>query len=249
MKTPRRAFRGHGGKGGHGGAVPLLLLTALLFPPFAQAQPGGASRKKADPEPPLLDLPGKHRGAVNALAVDAQGRILSAGADGFLGIWNPGENALEERFQLSPYALTAIALRPGAEQAAVAENDSLGRCRVSVWDYRGKRNLFTLPLRDPVSYLCYSAAGNFLIIARSGRNGVLFLHPETGEALPGLPAPEGLDSSVSFAATGKSERTMIVYSPLGSLSYWELDSGTEIRRFPVPPNLAPPVLFGNNRFF
>ena len=240
MNTRRRAFPGQGGQ------APLLLLALFLLPPLAQAQPGSASRKKSGPEPPPLDLPGKHRGAVNALAVDGEGRILSAGADGFLGIWNPGENALEERFQLSPYSLTALALRPGAEQAAFAETDGLGLYRVSVWDYPGKRNLFTLPLRDPVSYLSYSASGNFLIIARSGRNGVLFLHPETGEALP---APEALDSSVSFAATGKSERTMIVYSPLGSLSYWELDSGAEIRRFPVPPGLTPPVLFGNNRFF
>jgi hypothetical protein len=88
--------------------------------------------------------------------------------------------------------------------------------------------------------------GNFIIAARSGRTGLVFLHPETGEPLQ---SPQDLTGMVGFAATGRSERNMITYLSWGSLSYWDLRSGTETGSLEVPPGLRSPILFGNNRFF
>jgi WD40 repeat protein len=189
---------------------------------------------------------GGHRGPVNSAAYDGEDRVLSAGDDGFLGIWNIRNAIAEERFQVSPYSLVFMALRPGETQIAFIESDGLGLYRISAWDYSGKRNLFTLRFRDPISYITYSAGGNFIIVSRSARTGVVFLHPETGDLLQ---SPENFSAPVSFAATGRSERTMISYSPTGILSYWELESGEEIRHFTAPPNIRTPILFGNNRFF
>jgi hypothetical protein len=177
---------------------------------------------------------------------DQEDRILSAGADGFLGIWNIRNNDAEERFQVSAYSLISMALRPGETQAAFIESDGMGLYRISAWDYSKRQNLFTLRFRDPISYITYSAGGNFIILSRSARTGVVFLDPETGGLLQ---SPENFSSSVSFAATGRSERTMISYSPAGALSYWELESGEEILHFTAPPNIRTPILFGNNRFF
>jgi hypothetical protein len=183
---------------------------------------------------------------VNAVVYDGEDRVLSAGADGFLGIWNIQSNASEERFQLSSYSLVSMARRPGETQIALIESDGLGLYRISAWDYAEKQNLFTLRFRDPISYITYSAGGNFIIVSRSARTGVVFVHPETGDILR---SPEDFSEPVSFAATGRSERTMISYSPSGVLSYWELESGEEIRRFTAPSNIKSPILFGNNRFF
>jgi WD40 repeat protein len=179
------------------------------------------------------------------LARDPQGRLLSAGEDGFLEIWNTETNEAEERFQLSSYPIDSMALRPGKPQIAVIESDGMGLCKISAWDYIEKRNLFTLGLRDPVSYINYSAGGNFLIAAGGGRNGAAFIHPETGETLL---SPRELSGPVEFAATGRSERTMVCYLPAGVLSYWDLETGREIRRFNALPNIKEPVLIGNNRF-
>jgi hypothetical protein len=187
-----------------------------------------------------------HRGKINALARDQDGRIISAGEDGFLGIWDAGAGRAESRFQISEYALPALALRPGRNEAAVIESDRMGLYRVSVWDYIEKRIVFTLRFDDPLLFINYSASGGFLIVSRSARSALIFIHSETGEAFQ---SPQDLVASVSFAATGKSERTMITYSPAGTLSYWELDSGDEIRRLSVPANLSSPLLFGNNAFF
>jgi hypothetical protein len=189
---------------------------------------------------------GGHQGAVQALVYDGKDHLISAGADGFLGLWNIRTNAAEDRFQVSSYAISAMVPRPGKPHIALIEGDGLGLYRISVWDYAQKKNLFILRFRDPISYITYSGGGNFLIASRSARTGVVFIHPETGELLQ---SPEQLTGSVAFAATGRSERTMISYSPTGTLSYWELDTGKELRHFTVPGQLGTPILFGNNRFF
>ncbi|MDR1239520.1 MAG: WD40 repeat domain-containing protein [Treponema sp.] len=224
-------------------AIRRALLPLLIFAlPFQSA----AAEDRDDPGAWQQGLiPGGHRGAVRALAYDGS-RIISAGDDGFLEIWNPRTGAAEERFQVSPYRIISMALRPGKPELCLIESDGLGLYRISVWDYRNRAILFSLRFRDPVSYINYSAGGGFLIAARSGRTGLVFIDPETGSLLR---SPEDLAGMVGFAATGRSERNMIVYFSGGGLSYWDVMAGTETGYFAVPPNIKSPVLFGNNRFF
>jgi len=187
-----------------------------------------------------VNIPGKHSGAVTALLRDADRRIISAGEDGFLEIWN--DSAAEERFQVSRYAITLMAARPGRPEITVVESDGFSLNSVSAWNYETKKRLFTLRLGDSVSCVNYSAAGNFLIVSRSG--GTVLLDPETGEALK---SPE-LPPSATLVLTGPSERTMVFYQPSGVLSYWNLETENETQRFDVPSNIQNPVLFGNNCF-
>jgi len=213
-----------------------FLCTLLPFPSPAAAQSVNTAVSAG--------IPGRHRGAVTALLRDEKGKILSAGEDGFLEIWN--NQAAEERFQLSPYGITSMALRPGKSQICVVESDGLSLYRISAWDYEKKENLFTLSFRDAVSYINYSEAGSFLIVARSGRSGAAFINAETGEVLE---SPVELSDTVTFAATSRSERVMICYLPSGILSYWDLETGNELQHFEVPPNITTPTLFGNYCFF
>jgi hypothetical protein len=194
----------------------------------------------------LPSAAGGHRGGITALLPAEGGLALSAGKDGFLGIWDTKNMIALDRFQLSPWPVVSMAIRPGHTEIALIESDGLGLYRISAWNYREKKNLFKLRFRDPVSFITYSAGGSFLIVSRSGRTGTVFIDPATGTLLR---SPENLTGIVSFAATGRSERSMIAYSPSGSLSYWDMESGTELRRLPVPANMESPVLFGTNRFF
>jgi hypothetical protein len=215
--------------------VVLVLLTAVLAAPCSSAQSGWAFRDI---------IPGGHRGAVRTLIYNGE-KILSAGEDGFLEIWDVQTRAAEERFQVSPYRIYSMVQRPGKPEICLIESDGLGLYRISAWNYQERANLFTLRFRDPISYINYSAGGNFIIAARTGRTGLVFIGPETGEVLR---SPQELTGTVSFAATGRSERNMLVYFSGGALSYWDLAAGKETGRFQVPSNITSPVIFGNNRF-
>jgi WD40 repeat protein len=187
-----------------------------------------------------------HSGAVSVMAFDSvRNYVLTAGMDGFLGIWNVRTFSAVDRFQASPYPIRSMILRPGKSQLALVESDGVGAYRISAWDYGLKQNLFTLRFRDPITFINYSAAGNFLIVARSARAGVVFIHPETGETLDSPPNQTG---NIAFAATGRSERTMMTYAASGQIAYWELNTGRMIQNSVAPPNLGSPILFGNNRY-
>jgi hypothetical protein len=229
----------------------VLLFTLLATGVFAQEEEGPWVFQDL--------IPGSHRGRVNCLQYDGE-RILSAGEDGFLELWDQRQATL--RFQLSGLPISAMALRPGKTQIACVETDDLGQYRISVWDYKTLTNLFTLRFRDPVQGIAYSAGGTYLIVCRSGATGLVLADGDTGELLlDPRNIPEDFPSTVSFAAIGRTERVLLTYSPTGTLSYWELKNEGELRlepsldrsagplNFNVPANLGSPLLFGNNRFF
>jgi WD40 repeat protein len=218
----------------------VVLAAGLVFTIGLSAQTRNSSSAVTGAEPA-----GSHRGEVTAMLLDSRNRILSAGEDGFLEIWDPGANAAVDRFQLSPYKITSMALRPGKPQIAVTESDGAGLYRLSAWDYGQKKKLFTLMFRDTLTCVNYSAAGSFLITALSGGTGVSLIEPETGRILKSL---ETLSGQAVLAATGRSERSMICYLLPGTLSYWDLETGSEMQGFNVPSNISSPLLLGNNRF-
>ncbi|MDR0718659.1 MAG: hypothetical protein LBF78_03410 [Treponema sp.] len=218
-----------------GKALPLLGL--LFFGAFVQ---GMLFAQSATP----VAVRGKHLGVINSILVDPYGRILSAGDDGYLNIWDERSSSAVDRFQLSPLKLNAMSLHPSKTRVAVAESDGALLNRISVWDYLQKRCFFTVDFREAVNFVAFSGNGNFIMAARGGSGGVVFIHPESGEILP---SPAGSGGLV-FAATGKSEKTMVSYVSSGILSYWDLDSREELRHLEVPRNIKSLLLIGNNRF-
>jgi len=198
-------------------------------------------------------VPGGHSGSITALVHNGD-TVLSAGEDGFLEIWNTGNQAggkAVDRFQVSPYRIAAMARRPAEagkpEKAEVCfiESNGMGLYRISAWNYTERRNIFTVPLGDPIGYIAYSMGGNFIIAARTGRAGLIFFNADSGNVIE---SPQTLTAAVSFAVTGRSERNMLTYSESGELSYWDLESGNETALFNIPRNLHSPVLFSNSRY-
>ncbi|MDR0709905.1 MAG: hypothetical protein LBF77_07550, partial [Spirochaetaceae bacterium] len=76
------------------------LVFFLLFSPVLFSNTAGLEAQTAEEPRPA----GGHRGKINALIRDRSGRIISAGEDGFIGIWDIQEGRAEERFQISEYA-------------------------------------------------------------------------------------------------------------------------------------------------
>ncbi|MDR0400389.1 MAG: hypothetical protein LBH51_05545 [Treponema sp.] len=205
-------------------------------------------------------IPGGHRGKVTSISYDGR-RLLSAGEDGFLGVWDLEQGQAVMRFQISSLPILAMVRRPGKSQIAFIEDDGLGRRRISAWDYLSLERLFTLPFEDPLQGLSYSAGGAYLAVSCSGGTGVVLVDPETGTLLiKPRNMPEEFPLSAAFAAIGRTEKALLVYSPSGTLSYWELRGGRELNlapakdefglplNFDAPMDLNSPLLFGNNRY-
>jgi hypothetical protein len=212
--------------------------------------------KAPEPRMPAVPAPaaGAHRGAVTAILPGAgSAQVYSAGADGFLGVWDYNEGKAMERFQISTQNISQMAFRPSAAggeepltaDLAIAENGS-NRYRISLWDIHARTKYFSVNLKDPVSFLSWSASGSFLIAATSGSAGLVFINPGNGDFLDTTPK---ISDRIIFAGTGKSEKSMITYSPAGFLSYWDFDTSEEIRRYPVSRNLSSVLLFGARCFF
>ena len=189
-------------------------------------------------------MPGRHYGQVSAI-VHRGNTVLTVGEDGFLEIWSTRNNAAAERFQLSPYSIVAMAGRPDSDEICVVESDEFGLYRISAWNYQQRRKIFALQFREPISHVTYSMGGKFIIVARAGRSALMFVDSATGEVLQ---SPPSLTGNIALAATGRSERNMVVYLASGALSYWDLEAGSETNHFDAPPNLVSPVLFSNSRF-
>jgi hypothetical protein len=196
-------------------------------------------------------VPGKHRGAVTAL-IHRGDEILSVGEDGFFEIWDTSSAAAKERFQISPYRISAMSIHPQRNEMCVIENDDMGLYRISAWDFEKRETLFSRRFSDTVSYINYSAGGSFIIAGRSGRTGLTLLDAATGDTLQ---SPEALAGTVGFAATGRAERNMLVYLSAGGfdagnglISYRDLESGAETNRFEAPGNASNVIVCGNNRY-
>jgi len=188
-----------------------------------------------------------HVGPVNAV-LNRGDTVISAGEDGFLEVWtgvSGGGTGTVERFQISPHRIVAIAGRPGASEVSVVESAGAGLFRVSAWDYRLRRKIFTREFRNPVAHVSYSSGGGFVMVGAAGGAGLVFVDSDNGNLLP---SPSGLGGTVALAATGRAERNVMLYLSSGFISYRDLDSGVETHRFDAPANLSSPVLFGGNRF-
>jgi WD40 repeat protein len=185
-----------------------------------------------------------HRGSVSALFQKGD-IIVSAGEDGFLGIWNIHNAEAVDRFQVTQRRIIAMAGRPGKDEACVVESDGLGLYQVSVWNYRERRKIFSLQFRDAIGYISYSAGGNFIIAARTGRTALVMIDANSGSLLQ---SPESLTGTSDIAVTGGSERNMMVYLTSGEISYWDVRTGNRTNAFSAPPNMRSTALFSNNRY-
>ena len=187
-----------------------------------------------------------HFSPVTALAYrESTDTVFSCGEDGTVIAWN-NATGTGDHFQCSNLPIRAIALNPQKNEIAIYETDNIETFRVTVIDWTYKNKKYTKTFKDSVTCINFSAQGNFLIVGTTSLKGVNFFLAENGMPRNLLSASTG---AVTMAKTSGTESTLVVYSPAGTLAYYDLKKGTEKGRFPVEPNLAQPVLFNNNLSF
>ena len=210
-----------------------LLLTLLL-----------ASCLQAQHQRVLVNT--SHAGQVLDVAYDAdRNLIFSAGEDGTVRVWEAASKKLVHLLRVSRRPVQRIALHPQAKQLAVLEGEKLRSQSISVWDWEQERMLFSLDFGEQVLSLTYSAQGSYLLASRERFDSLYLLEPGSGRRLPLPIAGFGI---VSFAVFSRNERNLMTYQPSGSIAYWDLETGRNLRQVRTVSNLSAIRITPNNRF-
>lgn len=166
--------------------------------------------------------------------------FFSAGEDGFLIKWTPDN--LGEHYQISELQIRLISRSPNGNDVAVYETDGISINRVSVWDWQTFTRKYAKRFSDSVTSLSYSEKGTYLIVGTSAINGVYFLNASTGSIAK---KPSGTPSLVSYISTGKSEKSAFMYSPNGSIVYYDIQNGKQKAKFSTLSYLEQVTIFGS----
>lgn len=190
-----------------------------------------------------------HQSPVTALAalegnLSADESVFSSGADGFLVKWT--DDGLGEHYQITELAIKLIARSPNGNDVAVYETDGATINRVTIWNWRTLTRKYSFRFTDPITTLAFSAKGTYVLCGTASVSGMVFLNATNGNIVTTKIKED--TGAVSLAHTSKTENTAVLYSPAGSLTYYNLKNGTRKARFAAESNLSQVCMFNNEVF-
>lgn len=190
-----------------------------------------------------------HQGNVTSLAVldgvvGEADSVFSSGNDGFLIKWT--SDGLGEHYQLTDVPIKMIARSPNGNDVAIYETDGGGINMVSIWNFKNLTRKCAYTFKDPITSLSYSAKGSYLICGTASVKGTYFLNT-ANNSITSRKLKEST-GAVSMAVTSETEKTVLVYSPAGSIAYYNMISGQKKAKFLTENRLSQPCVFNNNVF-
>jgi WD40 repeat protein len=205
----------------------LILLIFMALPLYSQNATGG------------------HRGGITSI-INKGESVITSGEDGFIVTWDTVRRTAVERYQLTPYKIENLASNPVNDDICVIEAAGIDKYRISAWNYTDKKRLFLINSDTRITYINYSAGGNYLIVSGLDGSNLAILDTQTGEIVSSLE----ISGPVTLAVTGRSERFMLLYQGGydSQIHYVEMENFTITESFDTPGNLSNHIIFGNNRF-
>lgn len=176
-------------------------------------------------------------------AVTGPVNFFSAGSDGFLIKWS--ENGQGEHYQVTNLEIRLVAYSPSANEVAIYETDGGRVNRISVWDWKNLTRKYSRRFTDSITSLTYSANGTYLMIGTATVDGVVVMRSSNGSVVDLIKDSTGI---VSYIFTSATEKTAVMYSPSGNISYYNLQTGRMSQRFTAEQGLSQPVLFNNGLY-
>lgn len=184
-----------------------------------------------------------HQAEITALAFSKDGSFFSAAKDGFLIRWT--DDGLGEHYQITELTIPLIAIHPNGSVIAVYETDGFSVHRVSIWNWATLKRKFVKTFSNNVTSLDFTGQGSLLAVGTATVNGMVFLNPSNGRTVSKIKEPTGI---VTMFFSSSSEKSAVLYSPTGTLSYYNMTNGTRKQRFHTEPQLEQVTLFNNNMF-
>ncbi len=184
-----------------------------------------------------------HQEAVTMVVSAKDGSVFTAGKDGFIIKWTT--DGLGEHYQITELEIRLIALHPNGNDIAVYETDGFSIHRISVWNWGTLTRRFIKNFTNSVTALSYTARGSLLAVGTATVNGAVYLNSMTGRTVPKIKDATGI---VNMIVGSASEKSAVMYSPVGHLSYYDMTKGTRKQRFSTETQLEQTFLFNNNLF-
>lgn len=175
---------------------------------------------------------------------NTEGAYFSAGDDGFVIRWT--EDGQGEHYQFSDIGIKLIAVSPNGNEIAIYETDGGSINKVSVWDWRSFTRKYQKKFTDSVTSLSYSAKGNYLIVGTATVDGAVFIKTGSWQVVDKI---KGNTNIVNYILTSDSEKTVVFYSPSGSLSFYNLSDGKLKQKISIVKGLSQAVMYNRNSFF
>lgn len=184
-----------------------------------------------------------HQDKINQIVMTKDGSIFTAGQDGFLIRW--AEDGFGEHYQITELNIPLIAVHPNGEDIAVYETDGFSIHRVTLWNWPTLRRKFVKTFTNNITSLEFTGRGSLLAVGTATVNGMVFLNPTTGRNVSKIKESTGI---VNMFYSTASEKSAVLYSPTGTLSYYNMNNGTRKQRFITEDQLEQVTLFSNNLF-
>ncbi len=160
----------------------------------------------------------------------SNGKLLfSSDNSGILMVWNTENGSLIKKLQVSYLMVKDLAVNAAGTRVAVVETDTISSFKLSVWDLEKDKKLFSHKMDGLPLFIKFSPTGKYVTYSKTDWNGLLFLDAEKGFEVPLMFADYGIVSSIYITP---SEKTLMFYSPSGTIQYWNLTSG-EIKTSPI----------------
>ena len=168
---------------------------------------------------------------------------FSVGKDGFLIKWSSDDQG--EHYQITDLEIKMAVVSPNKKEIAVYETDGGTTNRVSVWNWDTLSRKYARRFSDSITSLSYSKKGTYLIVGTATVDGAVFINTQSGAVINKISDSTGI---INYATTSESEKTAVMYSPAGNLSYYNLTTGRLKQKFTTIQGLSQTVLFNNSLY-
>ncbi len=169
--------------------------------------------------------------------------FLSTGDDGFLVKWTDDDQG--EHYQVTDVGIKLAACSPNGNYVAIYETDGGSINKISVWDWKTLTRKYQKKFSDSITSLSFSKKGTYLIAGTATVDGVIFIRTSNWTVVDKI---KQNTSIVNYVDTSESEKTCVMYSPAGTLSYYNLQTGQLKEKFSVIQGLTNTVMFHDNIF-
>lgn len=223
-------------------ALATMLGAFVTTLPALFAQSNFSTQAHHDAVSAVIPLGVSHTDTDSDAVIDAFD-FFSMGKDGFVIKWDG--DGTGEHYQMTNSEIRLAAVSPDGNDVAIYETDGAKLHRISVWNWKTLTKKYSRVFSDTITALSYSANGTYLMAGTATVDGVVVMRTSNGSDTKLIKDSTGI---ISYIMTGTSEKTAVMYSPSGNISYYDLRNGRMKERFLTEQGLTQVCVFNNGLF-